>query len=1378
MGTIVTFYSYKGGVGRTMALANIGVLLCAKGKRVLAVDWDLEAPGLDRYFAELRIRPSKRGGLLQLLTSRMASQANDWRDHVAEIPLGTNQRLWFISAGDDDADYPTKLAGLDWGEFFATHQGGAFIESLRDEWKSAFDIVLVDSRTGLTDSGGICTIQIPDVLVAVFTANNQSLMGAKQIVSKAQDARQRLAFDRMPLVVLPLPSRIDGRTEFEETQSWLDRFAETWSACYNDWLLPPLTPRYAVERTKVPHIAYFSFGERLPVLSHGTTDPESIGFAYETSADLIAGDFQDAGRVLGREATSGQAEMTTITIPHHGGAHLGAAVGPQRRDSDASDSASILRLLASSNSERADLFVRVMTDLFFALGYDDLRVNVAKSGREIDIAGQHRFEARRVLAECKAHREPMGGKDLNVFLGIVTRERLEAKAVPVEAYFISLSGFTAAATEQERWRDAGGLILLDGHRVVQELERCKVVVSSATAVERAVQMAAHAGVRGDLDGTQLLGHEHGYLWAVYYARNKERTHFTLIHADGTPLAEAVAREVVEADRRCGGTLAGLRYICPPVPDPDWSETAAAALDRYRRWLAEECGYIQLDGLPADSELSATRIRLERLFVPLSVLPSGGGRASAGAFRLEDVPSESREDPKPLPAGQALAETARLAILAAPGGGKSALLKRLALAYAFPERRAEIADDLPERDWLPLLLRCRDLRGRSNRPLLELLDDLPGHAGMDAEETDAFGRTVHEAVQAGRALVLIDGLDEIADEGERLAFAERLRTFVAVFPKAALVVTSRAAGFRLVVGVVASVCRCVTIAPLNQEGVARLCQVWHREVVGDSGKVRADAAALAATIREDEHIWALAENPLMLTTLLVVKRYIGDLPQKRAALYAEAVKVLIRTWNVAGHAPMDEDEALAQLSYAACAMMEQGIQRIDRRALLALLCGARRELEAELGFSRISIPEFIERIEGRSSLLMQTGHDLVDGRLEPVYEFRHLTFQEYLCAYGLVRDLYPGRGLARPLADLLEPHFDDEAWREVIALAAVLAGRRAEETIQRLTDACRALPNRNPRVACAALLRRCILDEVQVAAATLTGALREIARRVSDSGLPESVRDIRCGRFGDLFNEIAEEAYLRGSGDWFHFRQAAHANALFTQFAGRKPPMGDAIATTLARALRNGTRLERLRAAFVVGQIACEASPDPGGPYPPLPPAALARLRDELRAAITPEDWPLAAAACSALYMIAKGGLATGMPAAEVVLALLRVWSAAIPEASYSAALALATQPLLSRDAFGPEDWAGADWSGPCQVDERDADAPWLGRARLVVAWYRREPWHDEDLVERIDRLGADDWPTGEEMLGTLGEAGRLSLVKLDQRRQRRARERYGRSPWA
>ena len=49
-GQVITFYSYKGGTGRTMALANVAWILACNGKRVLAIDWDLESPGLHKFF--------------------------------------------------------------------------------------------------------------------------------------------------------------------------------------------------------------------------------------------------------------------------------------------------------------------------------------------------------------------------------------------------------------------------------------------------------------------------------------------------------------------------------------------------------------------------------------------------------------------------------------------------------------------------------------------------------------------------------------------------------------------------------------------------------------------------------------------------------------------------------------------------------------------------------------------------------------------------------------------------------------------------------------------------------------------------------------------------------------------------------------------------------------------------------------------------------------------------------------------------------------------------------------------------------------------------------------------------------------------------------
>ena len=67
---------------------------------------------------------------------------------------------------------------------YSKYNGGEFIENLRNEWKDNYDFVLVDSRTGVTDIGGICTIQLPDVLILLFTATQQAYQGILDIAAK------------------------------------------------------------------------------------------------------------------------------------------------------------------------------------------------------------------------------------------------------------------------------------------------------------------------------------------------------------------------------------------------------------------------------------------------------------------------------------------------------------------------------------------------------------------------------------------------------------------------------------------------------------------------------------------------------------------------------------------------------------------------------------------------------------------------------------------------------------------------------------------------------------------------------------------------------------------------------------------------------------------------------------------------------------------------------------------------------------------------------------------------------------------------------------------------------------------------------------------
>lgn len=205
------------------------------------------------------------------------------------------------------------------------------------------------------------------------------------------------------------------------------------------------------------------------------------------------------------------------------------------------------------------------------------------------------------------------------------------------------------------------------------------------------------------------------------------------------------------------------------------------------------------------------------------------------------------------------------------------------------------------------------------------------------------------------------------------------------------------------------------------------------------------------ISANDRIQQLAINPLLLSTLLLVKRWVGSLPTRRAVLYGEAVKVLLRTWNTEGHEPIPEDEALPQLCYIASAMMLEGIQKLSRPLLAKLLQEARDTMPTELSFVQGSVENFIQRIENRSSLLMMTGLDVENGQLVEFFEFRHLTFQEFLSARAMVEGWYPGRKDSDTPVTVLEPHFEDEKWRVVISLAAALGGKATEVLIQRLTE---------------------------------------------------------------------------------------------------------------------------------------------------------------------------------------------------------------------------------------------------------------------------------------------------------------------------------------
>lgn len=228
-GKIITFYSYKGGTGRSMALANVAWVLASNGRRVLAVDWDLEAPGLHRYFYPFLIDkelasldgiidfmigfrseasvPPEKGEVLP--RDWYKSHANKILDYAASLEweFPGNGRLDFIPAGRQGDSYPSRVTSFNWQNFYDKIGGGVFIESMKEAMRGEYDYILLDSRTGVSDASGICTVQMPDALVVCFTMNHQSIEGAAAVAASVYEQRRGAG----PSVkVFPVPMRVEN----------------------------------------------------------------------------------------------------------------------------------------------------------------------------------------------------------------------------------------------------------------------------------------------------------------------------------------------------------------------------------------------------------------------------------------------------------------------------------------------------------------------------------------------------------------------------------------------------------------------------------------------------------------------------------------------------------------------------------------------------------------------------------------------------------------------------------------------------------------------------------------------------------------------------------------------------------------------------------------------------------------------------------------------------------------------------------------------------------------------------------------------------------------------------------------------------------------
>jgi tetratricopeptide (TPR) repeat protein len=286
---IYTFYAYKGGVGRSMALANIAELLYARGLSVLMIDWDLEAPGLERYFPVDLETALEQHGVSDLITSYKrllaspytVSESESESPPVLELPDITRYmldiypgergagKLRLMPAGRRSKDNFDQYGGFvrtfGWEDFYQNWEGEAFLEWFRQQVNGLADVVLVDSRTGVTEIGGICTYQLADAIVMFCGSHAQSIDGTFSMATGFKDPHVVELRHGRPLDVLVVPARVEDRAEAgllrDFQKDFLHRFGR--NSFFADRALAA-SPEDMWE-LRIPHVPFYSFRETVMV---------------------------------------------------------------------------------------------------------------------------------------------------------------------------------------------------------------------------------------------------------------------------------------------------------------------------------------------------------------------------------------------------------------------------------------------------------------------------------------------------------------------------------------------------------------------------------------------------------------------------------------------------------------------------------------------------------------------------------------------------------------------------------------------------------------------------------------------------------------------------------------------------------------------------------------------------------------------------------------------------------------------------------------------------------------------------------------------------------------------------------------------------------
>lgn len=492
----------------------------------------------------------------------------------------------------------------------------------------------------------------------------------------------------------------------------------------------------------------------------------------------------------------------------------------------------------------------------------------------------------------------------------------------------------------------------------------------------------------------------------------------------------------------------------------------AALGRYLAWVERRYGRLDLRGVEK-REQQVLSLTLDDVYVSLAAVVTPERKDQR---RLVDKTPGERQEPVDM--HRLLELGPRLVITGGPGCGKTTYLRLIAASVARALRLNQpdtaqtylgLAEPLP----LPIVVSLSEYnryRRRYSQPdnprqgtlIAFISHSLIRQSAVIGLPDDFFERLLG---QGHNCLLLLDGLDEVANERERnlvrraveeLAFNDGIRQ---------VVITSRSRAYQGE-AVLPEEFRLATVQPMTPEQVNALAARWCHAVYESEDALDEAPRLQEAIARLERHRAArgesrLAETPLLVTIIAIVHYNQRRLPDQRAELYEKCVEVLLTEGH---HSASDATYELADwggtlaekrglLAYLAFEMMQAG-EAVGRSVSeWQLRTWLRPRLVRRYGEEEADgqLNSFIQAMRERGSLLDERGGD---------YQFTHLTFQEFLCAYHLAETV---RDPGKIVAFLREERRLGEAWwREVVLLTAGYLALKSTETALAFLEALNGL----------------------------------------------------------------------------------------------------------------------------------------------------------------------------------------------------------------------------------------------------------------------------------------------------------------------------------